>query len=64
MGAVTELVEFTNFRPATSDYNQISAAVQNATEAVMTGQATPEEAAAAYDSEVESIVGADGIIER
>ena len=64
VGAVTELVEFTNFRPATSDYNQISAAVQNATEAVMTGQATPEEAAAAYDSEVESIVGAEGIIER
>ncbi|KQV26443.1 extracellular solute-binding protein [Yonghaparkia sp. Root332] len=64
VGAVTELVEITNFRPATSDYNQISAAVQNATEAVMTGQSTPEEAAAAYDRDVESIVGADGIIER
>ena len=64
VGAVTALVEFTNFRPATSEYNQISAAVQNATEAVMTGQATPVEAAAAYDQEVEAIVGPDGIIEK
>ncbi len=64
VGAVTDLVEVTNFRPATPDYNQISAAIQNATEAVITGQSTPEEAAAAYDQEVESIVGADGVIAK
>lgn len=62
VGAVTEFVEFTYFRPATSDYNQISAAVQRATEAVITGQASPAEAAAEYDREVESIVGADQVI--
>lgn len=64
VGELTELVGVTNFRPATPDYNQISAAVQSATEAIITGQATPEEAAAAYDQEVEAIVGADGVIDK
>lgn len=62
VGAVTELVEVTNFRPATPEYNQISAAVQGATEAVITGQATPAEAAAQYDRDVEAIVGPDAVI--
>jgi multiple sugar transport system substrate-binding protein len=64
VGAVTDLVEVTNFRPATPEYNQISAAIQRATESVITGQATPAEAAAVYDREVESIVGADGVIQK
>jgi len=64
VGAVTDLVKVTNFRPATPEYNQISAAIQTATESIITGQATPEEAAAAYDQEVESIVGADGVIQK
>ena len=34
--------------PATADYPQISAEIQEATEAVMTGQKSPEEAAADY----------------
>lgn len=64
VGAVTDLVSVTHFRPATAEYNQISVEVQRATEAVITGSATPEEAAAAYDAAVEDIVGADGIIDK
>jgi multiple sugar transport system substrate-binding protein len=51
------LVEHTNFRPATSDYSQISNAIQVAMESVMTGQQTPKQAAAAYDNAVTGVVG-------
>ena len=51
------LVEHTNFRPATSDYSQISNAIQVAMESVMTGQQTPKQAAAAYDDAVVQTVG-------
>ena len=56
------LVEHTNFRPATSDYSQVSNAIQVAMESVMTGQQTPKEAAAAYDQAVEQVVGKDGTV--
>jgi multiple sugar transport system substrate-binding protein len=58
---VTKLVDVTHYRPATSDYSKISAEVQAATEAVITGQMSVDEAAAAYDTAVEGIVGADKI---
>ncbi|WP_439692877.1 extracellular solute-binding protein [Curtobacterium sp. SP.BCo] len=51
------LVEHTNFRPATSDYSQVSNAIQVAMESVMTGQQTPKQAAEAYDKSVVGIVG-------
>ncbi|MGW8567933.1 ABC transporter substrate-binding protein [Isoptericola sp. NPDC055881] len=53
----SDLVGVTNFRPATSDYAQISNAIQVAMESVMTGQKSPEEAAATYDKAVVSQVG-------
>ncbi|WP_144711405.1 extracellular solute-binding protein [Curtobacterium pusillum] len=53
------LVEHTNFRPATSDYSQVSNAIQVAMESVMTGQQTPKQAAAAYDKTVVGVVGKD-----
>jgi multiple sugar transport system substrate-binding protein len=56
-GFFSEIVEVTNFRPATSDYGQISSEITIAMEAVMTGQQSPEEAAAAYDEAVIKIVG-------
>lgn len=58
---VTKLVAVTHFRPATSDYPKISAAIQAATEAVITGTQSVDEAAAAYDTALEGIVGADKI---
>jgi multiple sugar transport system substrate-binding protein len=53
------LVEHTNFRPATSDYSQVSNAIQVAMESVMTGQQTPAQAAKVYDQAVVGIVGKD-----
>ncbi|WP_166850308.1 ABC transporter substrate-binding protein [Isoptericola sp. BMS4] len=59
----SDLVEVTHFRPATSDYAQISNAIQVAMESVMTGQATPAEAAATYDQAVVDLVGAENTTE-
>ncbi|MEV7474726.1 extracellular solute-binding protein [Pseudarthrobacter oxydans] len=55
---VSALVSVTRYRPATADYPRISAAVQEATEAVITGTRSPQEAAADYDAAVADIVGA------
>lgn len=54
---VSKLVSVTHYRPATADYPRISAAVQAATEAVITGAKSPEQAAADYDTAVKGIVG-------
>lgn len=62
--AVTDLVAVTHFRPATSIYNQISVEVQKASEAVITGKMSPQEAAAAYDKAVTGIAGADKVIKK
>ncbi|MDP9987846.1 multiple sugar transport system substrate-binding protein [Arthrobacter oryzae] len=61
---VSGLVSVTRFRPATSDYPRISAAIQEATEAVITGNRTPEQAAADYDTAVTGIVGGDKTIRK
>ncbi|MBT2531537.1 extracellular solute-binding protein [Arthrobacter sp. ISL-48] len=54
---VSKLVSITHYRPATSDYPRISAAIQEATEAVITGSQSPEQAAAGYDAAVKGLVG-------
>lgn len=61
VGDVSELVAVTHYRPATSDYPRISAEVQKATEAVITGTSV-DDAAAAYDAAVQEIVGADKVV--
>ena len=61
---VSELVSVTHFRPATSDYPRISAAVQEATEAVITGARSPEQAASEYDAAVAEIVGGDKTVRK
>jgi multiple sugar transport system substrate-binding protein len=61
---VSELVSVTRYRPATSDYPRISAAVQEATEAVITGSRAPEQAAADYDAAVTDIVGGDNTVRK
>lgn len=60
----TDLVDVTNFRPATSDYAKISNEIMVAMESVMTDQQTPEEAAADYDEAVTEIVGEENIVEE
>ena len=55
-----EVLPVTAYRPPLAEYPQVSVALQEATEQVVTGTA-PEEAAATYQSELEGIVGADSI---
>ena len=50
------------YRPALPAYPEVSSAIQEAMEAVMTGS-TPEAAAAAYDATVTDIVGEDNVQE-
>jgi multiple sugar transport system substrate-binding protein len=61
---VSELVSVTRYRPSTADYPRISAAVQEATEAVVTGARSPEQAAADYDAAVKGIVGEDKTVRK
>ncbi|MBF4633922.1 extracellular solute-binding protein [Agreia pratensis] len=56
-GFFSGIVANTHFRPATSDYAQISTAITVAMEAVMTGQQSVDDAADAYDKTVVGIVG-------
>ncbi|MFT3797928.1 extracellular solute-binding protein [Microbacterium sp.] len=57
----SDLVQYTHFRPATPDYSQISSALQQAAESVITGDATAEEAAQTYDDALTKIVGASHV---
>jgi multiple sugar transport system substrate-binding protein len=60
-GFFSGLVEVTHYRPTTSDYAEISGNIQQAMEAVMTGEQSVDEAAAAYDEAVTSLVGEDNV---
>ncbi|MFD4959539.1 extracellular solute-binding protein [Microbacterium sp. NPDC058389] len=53
----SSLVAYTHFRPATPDYSQISSNIPVATESVITGQASPEDAQKTYDDALIGIVG-------
>lgn len=61
---VSELVSVTHYRPATADYPRISAAVQVATEAVITGTLSPQEAAEQYDKTVRDQVGDARVLQK
>ncbi|MEO5781605.1 extracellular solute-binding protein [Arthrobacter oryzae] len=61
---VSELVDVTHFRPSTADYPRISAAIQEATESVITGTLTPEQAAARYDEAVRAQVGDEKVVQK
>lgn len=61
---VSELVSVTHYRPATADYPRISAAVQVATEAVITGALSPQEAAEQYDQTVRDQVGDAKVLQK
>lgn len=61
---VSDVVSISRYRPTTSDYPRISAAVQEATESVITGSKSPEQAAADYDAAVTDIVGGDNTVQK
>ncbi|WP_231928120.1 extracellular solute-binding protein [Devriesea agamarum] len=55
----TSLVPGADYRPALPVYPEVSSAIQQAMEQVMTGTMTPQQATDAYDKTVIEIVGAD-----
>ena len=64
MKDVSDVLEFSHYRPANGVYPKISAAAQEATGDVITGKKTPQQAAADYDAAVKQIVGADKTIAK
>ena len=57
----TSLVQYTHFRPAFSSYPQVSDAIQQTMEAVMTNQASVNSALKQFAQTVKSSVGADKV---
>ena len=53
----TNLVKYTHYRPANTVYPRLSNQIQQATEAVMTGQASAQQAAATYGQSLKQIAG-------
>ncbi|MEV5595114.1 extracellular solute-binding protein [Streptomyces sp. NPDC052496] len=56
IGFFTDLVKVSRYRPALPAYPKVSAAIGEAMEAVTTGDASPQKAAADYDEQLKSIV--------
>lgn len=56
----SDVLPITLYRPGLAEYPEVSALVQAATETVVLG-GSPEDAAAAYRSSLEAVVGADAI---
>jgi multiple sugar transport system substrate-binding protein len=57
----TSLIKYTNFRPAYSAYPNLSNDIQQATEGVMTGQQSPQQAASTYAQALTSAVGPNSV---
>jgi multiple sugar transport system substrate-binding protein len=55
-----DVLPVTHYRPGLAEYPQVSVALQEAVESVVTGT-SPEDAAADYQSALEGIVGADAV---
>ena len=58
------LLPLTTARPNDSNYDKVSAAIQQMTESVVSGQSSPEDAMAAFKNTVTGIVGADNTVSK
>jgi multiple sugar transport system substrate-binding protein len=58
------LLPFTTARPNDANYNKVSAEIQRMTEAVVSGELTPEDAMKQYKEAVTAIVGEENTISR
>lgn len=56
------LLPLTTARPNDPNYNAVSSEIQRMTEAVVSGELSPEEAMAQYKASVTAIVGADNVV--
>ncbi|MCA9903351.1 MAG: extracellular solute-binding protein [Anaerolineae bacterium] len=59
---VEEVMPYQSFRPLSSVYSRVSEQIQIATEKIMLGEATAEEAMTQFAEAVEGIAGADNVI--
>jgi multiple sugar transport system substrate-binding protein len=57
----TGLIKYTNFRPAYAVYPEVSDDIQQATEEVMTGQQSPQQASSTYGNSLQSTVGSSNV---
>jgi multiple sugar transport system substrate-binding protein len=57
----TGLIKYTNYRPAYAAYPNLSNNIQQATEEVMTGQQSPQQAASAYGQALTRAVGPNSV---
>ncbi|HLH58811.1 MAG TPA: extracellular solute-binding protein [Streptosporangiaceae bacterium] len=57
----TNLVKYTNYRPANTVYPRLSNEIQQATESVMTGQASAQQAASTYGQSLKQIAGPSNV---
>jgi multiple sugar transport system substrate-binding protein len=57
----TGLIKYTNYRPAYAVYPNLSNDIQQATEEVMTGQQSPQQAASTYGQALTSAVGPNSV---
>jgi multiple sugar transport system substrate-binding protein len=58
------LLPLTTARPNDANYNKVSAAIQQMTESVVSGESSPEDAMAAFKATVTGIVGADNTVSK
>jgi multiple sugar transport system substrate-binding protein len=61
VGVSEQVVPFSRVRPADPDYGRVSAEIQIATERILLGEATAQEAMTMFAEAVEQIVGADNV---
>jgi ABC-type sugar transport system, periplasmic component len=64
MEEATKFLENAHFRPANDDYPAVSVEIQMAVEAVASGSSTPEQAMAAYATNVARIAGEENTMSR
>lgn len=58
---VEQVMPYQSFRPLSADYTRVSEQIQIATEKIMLGEATAQEAMEQFAAAVEGIVGADNV---
>jgi multiple sugar transport system substrate-binding protein len=60
----TKIAQYAHFRPMTSKYNEVSSLISVATESVMTGQQSVDQAMSQYDTSLASTVGSGNVIKK
>ena len=60
----TNAIEYTHFRPSTTEYPKVSAEIQKAMENIITDHMSVDEAASEYDKALTNIVGEENVVKK